>query len=242
MGSYNIERFFDTVDDPLVGEPVLTSAAFANRLNKASLAIRNVMRTPDIVGVEEVENLATLAALAAKINADAVAAGQPDPVYVAYLEEGNDVGGHRRRFPGQDGARRRHRRDAGRQGRDVHRPEHGDPALLNDRPPLVLRATGAGRPRLAVPGHGHRQPPALAERGGDPDARVRAKRAAQAEFLANLIQARQAADPTERIVSVGDYNAFAVNDGYVDVIGTVKGQPTPAARSCWPARTSSTPT
>ncbi len=60
------------------------------------------------------------------------------------------------------------------------------------------------------------------------DGRVRAKRLAQAEFLANLIQARQAANPSERIVSVGDYNAFEVNDGYVDVIGSVKGTPTPA--------------
>jgi hypothetical protein len=28
-------------------------------------------------------------------------------------------------------------------------------------------------------------------------------------------------------VSVGDYNAFQLNDGYVDVIGTIKGTPTP---------------
>jgi hypothetical protein len=44
----------------------------------------------------------------------------------------------------------------------------------------------------------------------------------------NLIQSRQAADPAERIVSVGDYNAFQFNDGYVDSIGTIKGTPTPA--------------
>jgi hypothetical protein len=31
----------------------------------------------------------------------------------------------------------------------------------------------------------------------------------------------------ENVVSVGDYNAFAFNDGYVDVMGTVKGQPAP---------------
>ena len=54
--------------------------------------------------------------------------------------------------------------------------------------------------------------------------RIRAKRRAQAEFLAALIQARQA---TERVISVGDYNAFPFNDGLVDVVGTVKGQPTP---------------
>ncbi|HYX42094.1 MAG TPA: hypothetical protein VE821_10375, partial [Pyrinomonadaceae bacterium] len=63
---------------------------------------------------------------------------------------------------------------------------------------------------------------------GTEGGRVRAKRRAQAEFLANYIQSRQMADPTERIISVGDYNAFDVNDGYVDVIGTIKGTPAPA--------------
>jgi len=35
----------------------------------------------------------TLQALADKVNADAVAAGQPSPNYQAFLVEGNDVGG-----------------------------------------------------------------------------------------------------------------------------------------------------
>ena len=60
-------------------------------------------------------------------------------------------------------------------------------------------------------------------------ARVRAKRRAQAEDLADLIQDRQVANPAERIVVVGDFNAFEFNDGYVDVMGTVMGTPTPAS-------------
>jgi predicted extracellular nuclease len=59
--------------------------------------------------------------------------------------------------------------------------------------------------------------------------RVRMKRRAQAEYLANLIQGFQAADPNAKIISVGDYNAFQFSDGYVDMIGTIKGTPTPAA-------------
>ncbi len=51
------------------------------------------MRMPDILGVQEVENLATLQALAARLNQDAVTAGDPNPDYQAYLDEGNDVGG-----------------------------------------------------------------------------------------------------------------------------------------------------
>ena len=58
--------------------------------------------------------------------------------------------------------------------------------------------------------------------------RVRAKRRAQAEDLAKLIQGFQTADPAAQIISVGDYNAFQFNDGYVDGIATVKGTPTSA--------------
>ena len=62
VAGYNLERFFDTVNDPGIGEPVLTPAAFANRLNKASLGIRDYLNTPDIIGVVEIENLSTLQA------------------------------------------------------------------------------------------------------------------------------------------------------------------------------------
>ncbi len=93
IGSFNMQRFFDTTDDPTVSDVVLTTTAFNNRLNKASLAIRNVMSLPDVIGVEEMENLTTLQAVATKVNNDEVAAAQPNPNYVAYLVEGNDVGG-----------------------------------------------------------------------------------------------------------------------------------------------------
>ena len=93
VASFNMERFFDTMNDPAISDVALTPTAFNNRLNKASLAIRNVLRTPDIIGVEEMENLTTLQAVAAKVNADAVAAGEPNPNYQAYLVEGNDIGG-----------------------------------------------------------------------------------------------------------------------------------------------------
>src|SRR5262249_51766916 len=58
--------------------------------------------------------------------------------------------------------------------------------------------------------------------------RVREKRREQAEELANWVQTEQSASPAEHIVMVGDFNAFQFNDGYVDVIGTIKGTPTPS--------------
>ena len=57
--------------------------------------------------------------------------------------------------------------------------------------------------------------------------RVRAKRKAQAEFLADLLQDLQTNNPATPIMSIGDYNAYQFNDGYTDPIATIKGTPTP---------------
>lgn len=230
VASFNMERFYDTTDDPSTSDVVLTTTAFNNRLKKASLAIRNVMRTPDILGVEEMENLATLQAVADKVNADAVAASQPNPLYQPYLVEGNDLGGIDVGFLVKSA--RVTVIDVTQFGKDTTyiNPNNNQPEILNDRPPLVLRATlppasGPAYPITVIVNH-------LRSLSGIDDPtdgnRVRTKRRAQAEYLANLIQARQVVDPAEHIVSVGDYNAFEISDGYVDVIGTIKGTPTPA--------------
>jgi predicted extracellular nuclease len=226
VASFNMERFFDTVDDPGTSDPVLTTTAFNNRLNKASLTIRNMLRSPDILGIEEMENLSTLQAVAAKVNADAGTPGD----YQAYLVEGNDIGGIDVGFLVKSS--RVTVIDVTQYGLTTTYidPNTGNPALLNDRPPLVLRATVAnpgGSPFAITAIVNHLRSLSAVDDPVDGN-RVRTKRRAQAEYLANLIQARQVADPHERIISVGDYNVFQFNDGYVDSIGTIKGTPTPS--------------
>jgi len=231
VDSFNMERFFDTVNDPSTDDVALTATAFANRLNKASLAIRNVLRYPDILGVEEMENITTLQAVAAKVNNDALTAGDPNPNYQPYLVEGNDIGGI----------------DVGlliktpkvtvvsvtQFGKDTtyFDPVANASAILNDRPPLVLRATvalagSAGTLPVTVIVNHLRSLSGVDDPADGP--RVRAKREAQAEYLANLIQGFYNSDPTANIVSIGDYNAFQFSDGYADVVGVVKGTPVPA--------------
>lgn len=232
--SFNMERFFDTTDDPGTSDPILTAAAFNRRVAKASLIIRTIQRYPDVIGVEEMENLTTLQTVATKINNDAVNLDLlPNPNYVAYLVEGNDVGGIDVGFLVKSS--RFNVIDVTQFGKATTyiNPNNGQPELLNDRPPLVLR------------GYIQRTPPGsftaftvivnhLRSLSGVDDPvdgnRVRTKRRAQAEFLANLIQARQVADPNEKIITVGDMNAFRVNDGYVDAIGTILGTPAPASQ------------
>ena len=108
-------------------------------------------------------------------------------------------------------------------------PNTGQPELLNDRPSLVLRAlihapSGPDFPATVIVNH-------LRSLSGVDDPvdgnRIRTKRRAQAEFLANLVQARQVADPSDHLIVIGDLNAFAFNDGYGDSVGTIIGQPTP---------------
>ncbi|HZE79507.1 MAG TPA: PxKF domain-containing protein, partial [Candidatus Polarisedimenticolia bacterium] len=227
LANFNMERFFDTINDPATSDVALTAIAFANRLNKASLAIRTVLNTPDVIGVEEMENLPTLQALADKVNADAVAAGQPSPSYQAFLVEGNDVGGIDVGFLVKSAINVISVQQVGKDTTFLQ-PD-GATALLNDRPPLVLTATASqpgsdtSLPFTMVVNH-LRSLLSIDDPVDGP--RVRAKRAAQAEFLANLLQSHQAAG--ENVISVCDCNAFEFSDGYVDVIGTILGRPTPA--------------
>lgn len=227
IANFNMERFFDTINDPATSDVALTATAFANRLNKASLAIRTVLNTPDVIGVEEMENLPTLQAVADKVNADAVAAGQTSPSYQAFLVEGNDVGGIDVGLLVKGSINVISVEQVGKDTTFIQ-PD-GTSALLNDRPPLVLMATASqpnsdtSLPFTMVVNH-------LRSLLGIDDPvdgpRVRAKREAQAEFVANLLQSHQAAG--ENVIQVCDCNSFEFSDGYVDVLGTILGHPAPA--------------
>ena len=168
IASYNLLRFFDTANHGSLEEPVLTATAFANRLNKASLGIRDYLNTPDILGVIEVENLSTLQALATRINNDAVAAGQPDPEYVAYLQEGNDTSGIDIGYLAKTaevaaGIPRIEVEEVLQIGKDFTwtDPASGAQRRLNDRPPLLLRGDRALRRWPRVPGQRDPGAPAL---------------------------------------------------------------------------------
>ena len=226
----NLENLFDDEDDPEIKEDIVTREAFQKRLKKISSAIRDYMKTPDVVGVIETENLAVLKKLAEKINADAVSASQPNPKYEAYLIDGNDGRGIDSGYLVKSA--RVKVIEVKQLGKDdKFKNPKGDEDVLNDRPPLMLRAsiddakTGKPFEFTAIVNHlksflGVNDP----KDGGE---RVRLKRRLQAEFLAKIVQERQTANPNERIVLLGDFNAYQFNDGIGDTIGTIKGTPAP---------------
>ena len=238
VGGFNLLRFFDEVNDSN-GAPTIKPEAVQKRLTKTAAAICDYVKTPDILGVVEVENLRVLGLLADRINETCPRA----PGYVPYLVQGNDVGGINVGFlvatrDNGAGAARVEVVDVVQFGKDatLANPD-GSTSLLNDRPPIRLRArvhqdNGAVYPVTVVVNHlrslNDIDSVAPGSNGWTTDgARVRAKRAAQAAYLATLIEQWQQQNPAEKIVLVGDFNTFEFNDGYVDVLGVIKGTEAP---------------
>ncbi|MCA1641928.1 MAG: hypothetical protein LC785_08270, partial [Acidobacteria bacterium] len=206
------------------------SSGNATKLNKASLAIRNVLRTPDILGIVEVDTTASAQALANKVNSDAA---DPNVNYVAYF---NDIAGNTQ--------------DIGYLVNTARVSVVGSPtayhqgntftycgvtSTLHDRPSFVLTATvpqagGGTIPVTVILNHTKSliavdSPRSFGTCGtGTEGARNREKRRLQAEDIADLVQSLIG----ENLVVLGDLNAFDFNDGLIDVVGTLKGIPAPA--------------
>ncbi len=220
IGSQNLYRLFDDQDDPANGDPVLTTEEYHLRLTKFSLLIRNVLKAPDVLVVQEAENLAVLQDLADWIQSD-----DPAIVYTPYLVEGNDPSGI----------------DIGMLVRDTVQVDSvtqvgasatftygGNTFDVWSRPPLVLEgsyiANGTPFPVTVIGVHFRSRLNIEGDGGGF----ARQKRYEQAAWLADHVQSLQSADPGIHLVVAGDFNAFEFTDGYVDVLGMVTGNPDPA--------------
>ncbi len=228
IAGMNLENFFDDQDDPGIKEEVVSTEALNKRLKKISMAIRDVMKSPDVIGTVEVENLAVLKRLADRLNADTKAAGKPDPQYQAFLIDGNDARGIDVGFIVKTSRIKVIETKQFGKSEKFENPSLSEEMSLNDRPPLMLRASvidpASDKPFefTVVVNHlksllGYDDPKRMEG--------VRLKKKLQAEFLAKFVQERQKADPNENIALIGDFNAFQFNDGILDVVGTIKGKP-----------------
>lgn len=251
IATFNMQRLYDDVDDasiPANEEPVVSPAGFAHRLGKLSAAVRLGLRMPDIIGVVEVENVATLQRLADRINTDA---GADNPEYGACLIDGPgfgrlDVGFlyRQRRVAGVGSPRRIELPTCTAElTSETHiDPRDGSVDLVYDRPPLRLSATvhdssGASQPVTVIANHflSLLSVSDTTVDGASTDGeRGRQKRRAQGERLAQFVHNRQATNPAEAIIVIGDFNAFQFNDGYGDIMGGVTGLPAAAADQLTP--------
>src|SRR5262249_22406312 len=198
----------DDVDfNPVTGKTEKSSAvdvtqtAYNNRLAKVSLAIRDVLGSPDIVALEESENQSVVADIAAKISADAVAAGEPDPQYVAYgtgtsyAPYTNDIGGISVGFLVKSTVDTVKIEQLGASNVFTDPRDGSTLQTLNDRPPLVLhagikRSNAKDYPVTVIVNHLRSL---SSENDPSSGVFVRTKKELQAEFLASLIQGYQTA-------------------------------------------------
>jgi len=208
VASQNVERLVSTSSDP----------PFSAKVAKLSGQIREVLGAPDVVAIQEVQDMDTLAALAQRISADDPSIRYTPIHHEAPYEDGFDVA-----FLVRDSVEIVSVEQIGADVRFTY-----DQSLLNDRPPLVLEAVVGGEGssfQLTVVAVHQRSLRNI----DDPDDgdRVRQKRHEQSVWLAQWLQQRQTADPEEKIIVAGDFNAFEFTDGYVDVMGQVTGSPDP---------------
>ncbi|WP_100642980.1 Ig-like domain-containing protein [Alteromonas facilis] len=201
--------------------PSQIANVYEERLSKISQFVRNVMNAPDILAVSEVESIDVLETIAAQINADDASIN-----YSAYLEEGNDIGGIDVGFL----VRQSVEMDAVVQyGKDTIFDY--DNSLLNDRPPLLFKgrvvANGSDFPIHVLVVHNR------SLSSVDTSDRVRNKRLAQADFVANIVQDIQSDNPSVNLVVTGDFNAYQFTDGYVDVLGHIAGTAVASDNLLW---------
>ncbi len=202
VGSFNLFRF-------------ATDGDFATRLSKLSQYIRTVLKSPDILAVQEVDNIGALQSLADKIATDDVSVQ-----YIPFLVEGNDVGGIDVGFMVRSDISVDSVTQLG--AAEIF---SFDSSLLHDRPPLLLegRYTGNGASfSLAVMVVHNRS------LNGIETERVQLKRLAQAESIAAKVQTFQGNNPNTPLIVVGDFNAFEFTDGFADAVGHIKGDFNPA--------------
>ncbi|MBD8525808.1 Calx-beta domain-containing protein [Pseudomarimonas arenosa] len=234
IGSFNVLRLCSTANCASTsGDP--TEQEIAAKQARLSAYVRDVLRSPAVLGVQEVETLELLQQLATQIASDG------GPTYTAYLAEGNDVGGIDNGFLVNEALisnvslRQLGLTD---QITDANGCSGGAaPCTLHDRPPYMLRgvfsAAGVSQPFAVVNNH-------TRSRGsvdsGSESGRVRLKRYYQALAIAQIAQRFQSGEELEPtaptgdtatadipLFLVGDYNAFEVTDGWVDVVGLIAG-------------------
>lgn len=218
VATQNVQRLLDSVDDPGVEDVAVPQEIVDERLAKLSLWIRQVLRSPTIVALQEVENIGILQALADTIHADG------GPRYVPYLLEGNDISGIDVGYLVDETFAVD---DLQQLQADERFSYEANDFTLWDRPPLLLRGrfTGNGAPFPLVLLDVHLR--SMNGIDGDNAGFVREKRHRQAVRLSQAIQELQETEAGLHLVVLGDFNAFQFTDGWVDVMGQITGRPDP---------------
>jgi endonuclease/exonuclease/phosphatase family metal-dependent hydrolase len=171
VATLNLFRLFD--------EPAL-----AGRLPRLRQYVQRQLGLPDVIVVQEVDNLSTLERAADAIGSD----------YMAFTAPSNDPSGITSGF-----LARASRVSVDAVAQLARDSEYAPGELTHDRPPILLRGSIAGQPIAVMGVH-------MRSRLNLEDPRVRAKRAAQFASVAEELSLLPANLP---VVVAGDWNSFA---------------------------------
>lgn len=203
---------------------VSTPEEYDRRLSEFARYIIEVLRFPELVAIQEIENLAVLTDLADRIRL----LSDNTINYNAFLVGGNDVGGINNGWLVTAGLPAEVTVE--QLGKQETQTGVTPPACLHDRPPLKLTVVAPGVGRFAIFNNHLRSLSGIGDCNQTEPGRICQKRLQQAQSVATMIQAEQAASALTGIISVGDHNAFEFTDGHVDVIGQLAGVVNPAAQ------------
>lgn len=224
IATQNVENLFDLVDDPNRSDgrfenwTPTTEEEYRLRLEKHSEQIRVVLGAPDILAIQEIENMRVLTDLALQIHAD-----DPTLIYAGCLLEGTEGRGIDVAYLFRTDRVNMH--DCYRMPGSLEARFRTTDDLL-DRPPLMFSGEfvfdGQAFPILLMNLHLR----SLSDVDTD---RVQQKRLEQAVMIADYIQHLQTENPALHLAILGDLNAFQFSDGLVDMVGILSGTHDPAA-------------
>lgn len=201
VAQFNVENFFDTIDNPSSDDQLPTQQQYETKVAKLAIALRDKLGLPDIIGLEEIENDRVLTDL---ISSQAL----KDAGYAVVLGDLNDRRGIR------TGMLYRTSRV------EVAKVEHPNPDMqlpggatgqidqgkLFARAPLVVdfRLRGAaqaieGAETITVIANHFKS-----KLGGPVSDR---RRIAQGEYLGKFVDDRRSTSPATPVVVLGDLNA-----------------------------------
>lgn len=207
--SQNLKRFFDDVDD---GNRVKIESPgrYQQRIKIAAEKLLVEFNAPDIVALQEVENINVLREVAAQVSKSG------GPSYQPVLLEGNDVSGIDVGYLVQSNLTIKTRRQLFKRDRI-----NSDGPPLFSRPPLLIEVCKTSCITLvnlhlrSMRGLGNT----------NKGKRVAIKRLSQATRLAKWIDRFQIQHSAKSIIILGDFNALQPPDRFSDIVGTLIGEP-----------------
>lgn len=211
IASQNMNRLFDDVDNGKKYETVLSTQKFQGKAKLAAHKIIHVFKLPDIIALQEVENMNTLSQVAHHIRQVG------STTYKPVLKPGNDVSGINVGFLIKTLYRVKSIQQLFKKDRLTL-----DNSFLFSRPPLLVEVCKQLHCLSILNLHLRSMRGIRKQPNGQ---RVRIKRQQQASAIARWIDQYQRTHPEHSLIVLGDFNALSPTDRYIDVVGTIKGNP-----------------